>query len=75
MEEGIDIADKIYGELKSKPIEILAVLLGLASTALITYNTIVAIQERKKRAELEDIQKEMTILQYQKLKQELGNNQ
>lgn len=75
MEEGINIADKIYGELKSKPIEILAVLLGLASTALITYNTIVAIQERKKRAELEDIQKEMTILQYQKLKQELGNNQ
>jgi hypothetical protein len=75
MEEGIDIADKIYGELKSKPIEILAVILGLASTALITYNTIVAIQERKKRAELEDIQKEMTILQYQKLKQELGNNQ
>jgi hypothetical protein len=75
MEEGIGIADKIYGELKSKPIEILAVLLGLASTALITYNTIVAIQERKKRAELEDIQKEMTILQYQKLKQELGNNQ
>jgi hypothetical protein len=75
MEEGIDIAEKIYGELKSKPIEILAVLLGLASTALITYNTIVAIQERKKRAELEDIQKEMTILQYQKLKQELGNNQ
>jgi hypothetical protein len=75
MEEGIDIADKIYGELKSKPIEILAVILGLASTALITYNTIVAIQERKKRAELEDIQKEMIILQYQKLKQELGNNQ
>jgi len=69
------VADKIYGELKSKPVEILAVVLGLASTALITYNTIISMQERKKRAELEDIQKEMTILQYQKLKQELGNNQ
>jgi hypothetical protein len=69
------ITAKVYDSLKSKPIEILAVVLGLASTALITYNTIVAMQERKKRAELEDIQKEMTILQYQKLKQELGNNQ
>ena len=69
------ITAQVYDNLKSKPIEILAVVLGLASTALITYNTIVAIQERKKRAELEDIQKEMTILQYQKLKQELGNNQ
>ena len=69
------IKAKVYDSLKSKPIEILAVVLGLASTALITYNTIVAMQERKKRAELEDIQKEMTILQYQKLKQELGNNQ
>jgi hypothetical protein len=69
------VADKIYGELKSKPVEILAVVLGLASTALITYNTIIAMRERKSRAELEDIQKEMTILQYQKLKQELGNNQ
>jgi len=72
MEKGV--ANKIYGELKSKPVEILAVVLGLASTALITYNTIISMQERKKRAELEDIQKEMTILQYQKLKQELGNN-
>ncbi len=69
------VADKIYSELKSKPVEILAVVLGLASTALITYNTIISMQERKKRAELEDIHKEMTILQYQKLKQELGNNQ
>lgn len=69
------ITEQVYDNLKSKPIEILAVVLGLASTALITYNTIVAMQERKKRAELEDIQKEMTILQYQKLKQELGNNQ
>lgn len=71
----IGITAQVYDNLKSKPIEILAVVLGLASTALITYNTIVAIQERKKRAELEDIQKEMTILQYQKLKNELGNNQ
>ena len=69
------ITTKVYDSLKSKPIEILAVVLGLASTALITYNTIVSMQERKKRAELEDIQKEMTILQYQKLKKELGNNQ
>ena len=69
------VADKIYGELKSKPIEILAVVLGLASTALITYNTIVTMQERKKRAELEDIHKEMTILQYQKLKREVEGNQ
>lgn len=69
------VADKIYGELKSKPVEILAVVLGLASTALITYNTIVTMQERKKRAELEDIQKEMTILQYQKLKREVEGNQ
>jgi len=69
------VADKIYRELKSKPIEILAVVLGLASTALITYNTIVTMQERKKRAELEDIQKEMTILQYQKLKREVEGNQ
>jgi hypothetical protein len=75
MKEGIDIADNIFVGLKSKPIEIVAVILGLASTSLITYNTIVAIQERKKRAELEDIQKEMIILQYQKLQQELGNNQ
>jgi hypothetical protein len=75
MKEGIDVVDNIFVGLKSKPIEIVAVLLGLASTSLITYNTIVAIQERKKRAESEDIEKEMTIIQYQKLKRELENNQ
>jgi hypothetical protein len=33
------------------------------------------MRERKSRAELEDIQKEMTILQYQKLKREIEGNQ
>ncbi len=69
------VADKIYGELKSKPIEILAVVLGLASTALITYNTIISMQERKKNEDLAHLNREITILQHQKLKKELEQNQ
>jgi len=69
------VADKIYRELKSKPIEILAVVLGLASTAIITYNTIIAMQERKKNEDLAHLNREIIILQHKKLKKELEQNQ
>lgn len=65
----------IYERFKSKPIEIMAVLLGIASTSLISYNIIVTMREKKKRAELDEIQKEITILQYKKLLKEMDEEQ
>lgn len=64
------LADKVYESLKSKPIEIVAVVLGILSTGLITYNTIVNMKEKKRRKKIDEIQEEMLIIQYNKLKQE-----
>lgn len=66
------LADKVYESLKSKPIEIVAVVLGILSTGLITYNTIVNMKEKKRRKKIDEIQEEMLIIQYNKLKQEAG---
>jgi hypothetical protein len=67
------LADKVYESLKSKPIEIVAVALGILSTALITYNTIITMKEKKRRRKIDEIQEEMLIIQYNKLKEEIGN--
>jgi hypothetical protein len=64
------LADKVYESLKSKPIEIFAVVLGIISTGLITYTTIVNMKEKKRRKKIDEIQEEMLIIQYNKLKQE-----